>query len=83
MNYAIIPCERQDEISWNYAIPVGSLVIPRIETDTSTKEYIGLMGISFNREQTDEIMFLEGLIFADSNSFFSWRDQYGMVSGDE
>ena len=83
MNYAIIPSERKDEISWNYAIPVGSWVIPRIEPDASTKEYIGLEGTSFNPEQTDEIMFLEGLIFMDSDSFFSWRDQFGMVNGDE
>ena len=56
---------------------------PVVYKYTSTKEYIGLEGTSFNPEQTDEIMFLEGLIFMDSDSFFSWRDQFGMVNGDE
>jgi hypothetical protein len=82
MQYAIIPQENQNELSWIYDFTIGKWKIPRIEVNGNIKTYTGLEAEIFNQEQIEEIILLNGQIFNDCECFFSWRDQYGIVTDD-
>ncbi len=79
MEYAIIPIENKDQLSWTYAIPVGTWVIRRIEDNNEIKTYVGVENEDFTDTQQDEISNLEGITFLDCDCFFEWRDRNGVV----
>ncbi len=77
MKYAVVPQIEECNLTWIYQIPIGSWMIGRMESDGSVGVYVGLKGIDFNEEQTNQVNGCNGLIFSSDVDFVAWRDEHG------